>query len=128
MNSHAGRVRVGGVEHARRRINTSDSIRQSDQIVGVDSSAGSIILSLPNPSVVGATNTTGPISGVTITGPTSGTQTFVVQDEGGAAATNPITIGRNGTERINGVAADYIVNVAYKRVTLYTDGTDWYLS
>ena len=47
----------------------------------------------------------------------------VVGDYKGSAAANPITIGRTGGDKIDNVAADYVVNKAYLVVALQSMGT-----
>jgi hypothetical protein len=127
QNNYAGRWREGGVEKMRTPVALDYSILQSDQIVDVDTTLAVVAVTLPDPAVIAATNTFGPVPGPGgFAGPTSGSQIFVVGDEGGAAGTNAITIKRFGAEKINGVAADITITVPYGRVTLYSNGTDWF--
>jgi hypothetical protein len=52
---------------------------------------------------------------------------ITIKDAGGLAATNNITIARNASEEIEGVAANYIVQADYDTVDLVSDGTDWFI-
>jgi len=52
---------------------------------------------------------------------------FYVVDEGGATASNNLTIARSGSDVIVG-ATSVTVNVAYTSLTLYSDGTSaWFI-
>jgi len=50
----------------------------------------------------------------------------IIKDSGGAAATNNITIDTEGAETIDG-AATLVMNANYESVTLYCDGTNWFV-
>jgi len=50
---------------------------------------------------------------------------IIVKDAAGNAATNNITIDTQGSETIDG-AATYVINTNYGKVTLYSDGSNWY--
>ena len=61
---------------------------------------------------------------LTLPTPASGTY-VVVKDETGSSNTNNITIARNGSESIEGVAANYVVDSDFAYMTFLSDGTDW---
>lgn len=50
---------------------------------------------------------------------------IVVNDEGGSAGTNAITIATEGSETIDG-ATSQSVGSNYGALTLYSDGTNWF--
>jgi len=51
---------------------------------------------------------------------------ITIKDAGGAAAANNITIDTEGAETIDG-AATLVINVNYNFVSLYSDGTNWFI-
>lgn len=70
-------------------------------------------------------NTTG--GSFTITLPSPATQRrIMIKDVGGALGTNPLTIARNGSESIEGLAANLIVYSNWGFYTLQSDGTNWF--
>jgi hypothetical protein len=105
--------KVGPQFRSRRKVTSSTSLALTDAVVGVDSSAGAVTLTLPTPSTAAAYGSS---------------WTLRIQDEGNAAATHNITIARAGTEKINGAAADYVISTNSKGVNVYSDGTDWFIS
>ena len=52
---------------------------------------------------------------------------FFVVDSGGSSLTNNITIKRAGSEKINGVQGDLILNTNYGSCGLISNGTDWFV-
>ena len=87
---------------------TADTDLVGNTVTPVDSSAGAVTLTLPNPAG------------------SAGVQ-IVVLDSGGDSQTNFIKIERFGSERIQGFEADYYVPQAYGSVTLFCDGTNWFV-
>jgi len=75
----------------------------------VDTTGGAVTVTLPSPALEG---------GLAI----------VVQDVGGSALANNITVARFGSEKINGQASSKVLSTAYGRLTFYSNGTDWYAS
>jgi len=72
------------------------------------------------------TDTTG--GAVTITLPTPENNGFVsVVDSGGDANNNNITVARNGSESIQGVAADYVIDSNRASLNFVSDGTNWFI-
>jgi len=53
-------------------------------------------------------------------------RTIVIKDAGGEAATNNITIDTEGSETIDGRAI-YTMNNDYESITIYSDGSNWYV-
>jgi hypothetical protein len=52
---------------------------------------------------------------------------ITIKDAGGLAATNNITVARNASEEIEGVAASYLIQGDWASITLTSDGTDWFI-
>lgn len=52
---------------------------------------------------------------------------FMIKDINGNAGTNNITLHRNGSEEIDGIAADATLNVPYALTIVCSDGTDWFI-
>jgi len=52
---------------------------------------------------------------------------MVVKDSTGSCLTNNITLVRNGSEKIETVAASYVLNYSLGSWTIISDGTDWFL-
>lgn len=52
---------------------------------------------------------------------------FVVKDSTGSADSNNITIVRAGSEKIETVAASYVLNSALGSWTFVSNGTDWFI-
>lgn len=52
---------------------------------------------------------------------------FKIKDVDGSCDTNNITLVRNGSEKIENVAASYIMQAPYGEWNVYSDGTNWYL-
>jgi hypothetical protein len=51
----------------------------------------------------------------------------VIKDMSGDLLANSITIVRNGVESIDGVASNFIMKSNNQAITLFSDGTDWYI-
>jgi len=65
---------------------------------------------------------------VQITLPTPTADGFVkVKDSGGDANGNNITVARNGSENIDGTAANWVMDSNYEAKTFVSDGTDWWV-
>ncbi len=65
---------------------------------------------------------------VTVTLPTTEVRagrTYTIKDESGAASTNNITVATEGTETIDGSAAD-LITADYGSKTYYSDGSNWF--
>lgn len=81
----------------------------------------------PLPQVIGVNTTGGPF---TVTLPLSssipGSKQYIIQDEGGLAGTNNLTIATSGSDVING-AANYIMNTNYEGVDIYNTGTAFFV-
>jgi hypothetical protein len=64
---------------------------------------------------------------VTVTLPAPAVDAFVrVKDSSGSANTNNITVARNGSESIDGVAGNFTLDSNYESAVFVSDGTDWW--
>lgn len=52
---------------------------------------------------------------------------LIVKDVSGLCETNNITLHRNGSELIDGVAADKVMTINNEMLFLASDGTNWYV-
>jgi hypothetical protein len=52
---------------------------------------------------------------------------FSFKDVGGSLSTNPVTLTRAASEKIEDLAANYALEANYGTWTVGTDGTDWFL-
>jgi hypothetical protein len=64
---------------------------------------------------------------LTLPAPVNGL-TFEIWDLSGTAETNNITLVRNGSEKINGIAASRILQTNFGHYTIVSNGTDWLIS
>ncbi len=62
---------------------------------------------------------------ITLPAPVNG-RVIIIKDKTGQAETNNITLIRNGSEQIEGVAASRILSTNWGVWTITTDGTDWF--
>lgn len=104
-NYYAASIQGGHVSH-RTSTATDYTIKTSDTFVGVTSTAAARTITLPS---------TAPDAGWWI----------VVKDESNAAATNNITIARNG-RNINGAAANLTINTNSGVFRIYSDGSNYF--
>ena len=81
--------------------------RVGDHIIGVDTSGGTVIITLASITVIAG-------------------RTIIIKDEGGQAAANNITVATEGTETIDGNAANDVINVNWEARGYYSDGTNWF--
>lgn len=51
----------------------------------------------------------------------------VIKDISGDLDANTLNIVRNGTEKIDGIAANFQMKSGYQSVTIFCDGVDWYI-
>ncbi len=93
----------------RTSITGATSLTGADPLlVQADSTGGAFAITLPTAAAAG-----------------SG-RVFAIKDVGGAAATNNITISASGGAVIDG-AASYVMTVNYEAITIFCNGTDWFL-
>lgn len=108
MFSTLMKFRKGPNKEAYRSLGNSGTLNDTDEIVFLNP-ASSFNFTLATPNV---------FAGRTIT--------FI--DSAGNLGTKKVTLVRAGSETINNVAADYVLDVKYGRWELYSDGTNWHIS
>lgn len=72
-------------------------------------------------------DTTGGPGALTLPGSPIANFTFKVKDIGGAFGTNPVTLTRAGSEKIELLAANYLLQANYGEWQFISNGTDWYI-
>lgn len=77
-----------------------------DCIIGVDTSGGAVTITLPSAGAVAG-------------------KIYIINDEGGAAGTNNITVATEGSETING-ADTQTISANYGSLRVYSDGTNFF--
>lgn len=83
----------------------------TDEIIGVDSTDGTVTITLPL------------ISGI---GGSSNYRKYYIVDESGTSALNNITVVTNGSDTINKNADDMLIDIDHTSITLYNDGiSNW---
>jgi hypothetical protein len=97
----------GGIIHKRVLKSDNYTITTTDYFIGVDSSGGTIALTLPSANAT-----------------TSG-QTWVIKDEAGSANTNNVTVSRVGSDTIDGQNT-IVLESPYASIQLYCNGADKY--
>lgn len=88
------------------------TITTSDSIIFIDSSGSAFNLQLPNPSTIGSAGST---------------RVYRIVDTVGTLSTNNVTLVRFGSEKIEGVAANRLLQTDWGMWQLTTNGTDWFL-
>ncbi|HUW34773.1 MAG TPA: hypothetical protein VM223_24455, partial [Planctomycetota bacterium] len=97
----------GGRIHKRTAVTgASYDVLTTDEIVGV-SYGGACAIQLMSATVAAG-------------------RVYVVKDESGAAGANNITISTEATETIDG-AATAVISANYNSISLYSDGTNWFI-
>ena len=98
------------VGKAKRRlsITANYTATAADHFIGVNTTGGSVTITLPAPNSVGE----GKI--------------YIIKDEGGAAATNNIIINTADSAKIDSVAAVSLVS-NYGAINIYCNGSHWHI-
>lgn len=108
VNNNMGLSQQGYVRFKRTATATDYTVQTEDYIIGVTSTAAARTITLPN-------------SGI------SAGHTYVIKDESGACATNNISVTvTGGTKTIDGVTT-YTMNVNYGSITVYYNGTNYFI-
>lgn len=94
-----------GIIFNRVAVNTDYTILKENYIIGVDSTSGQIVITLPDASIL------------------QNGQAFVIKDEGGSAWDNNITIVASGSQKINGTNTA-ILEVPYSSINVYCNGSN----
>ena len=97
----------GGIKHERKFVNENYTVTTLDFFIGADSSNGILQITLPAASA------------------TLSRQTFVIKDEGGAAASNNITVVAPGSDTIDGINS-VVLKSPYASIQLYCNGSNKY--
>lgn len=103
------------------KISLSGSITNTTRTV-----AGSLTVDTTTTDSVLLVNTAAPRS-ITLPAPTNGRRIRIV-DISGNAGTNNITLIRNGSESINGIAASRVLASNFGQYDVVSDGTNWWIS
>lgn len=108
-SSTAQHIINGGIRRTTRTITTNLTIdtTTTDYLIYITTSSGAISVTLPVP--------------------TAGRQ-IVIKDLSGLANTNNITVVRNGSETIEGIAASKVLYANFGMWTFTSDGTNWWTS
>lgn len=77
-------------------------------------------------AIIGVTDTSIARTITLLTADADNGRVITVKDESGAAGTNNITIATEGSETIDG-AATSVISTNYGSVTVYSDGTNWFV-
>ena len=97
--------------YTRTAITNLDSpytILSSDEIIGVDTSSGTVSATLPQISTIGGGNNY---------------KKYYIVDEGGNSTSNNITVNTSGSDTINKQTSPMIITVDHTSITLYSDGS-----
>lgn len=97
----------GGVKQTVRSTSSSFTVdtTTADYIILMDSSGGAKNITLP--------------------APTAG-RILIIKDSTGSFETNNVTLVRNGSEQIEGIAASKALQTAWGSYTITSDGTNWW--
>ena len=80
--------------------------KESDYIIAVDTSGGAVTITLPTSALKAG-------------------KVYIIDDKGGNAGSNNITVATEGSEKIDG-AASATISTNYASLALYSDGSNWY--
>lgn len=100
-------TKVAGFRIKRTAVSYNYTIVLTDYVLGVDTSTTAIILNLPDAT-------------------TSENHVFNVVDESGNSSNNNITLIPHGSQTISG-GSQYIINTNYASITLYSNGSNFFI-
>lgn len=83
------------------------ALLSTDEVLQIDPSGGGFTINLPDPA---------------------GGQFITIADTGLSSGTNPITLHRHGAEKILGVTADKALSFSGGTWSVWSDGTNWWVS
>jgi len=83
------------------------TVQEGDYIIGVDTTSSAVTVTIPTALVRKAG------------------YVLIIDDKGGNAGSNNITVATEGSEKIDG-AASATISTDYASLALYTDGSNWY--
>lgn len=85
-------------------------------------------LTLAHDGAILHVDTTGGAVSLTLLDPTTASGfTFKVRDVANKFGTNAVTLVRNGSEQINGLAADFVLDADGGEWTVFCDGTNYFV-
>lgn len=99
-------TQLGNIRAGKSGVAISSDVSLTDQAIHFVDTSAARSLTLPAPAA---------------------TSFIVVKDKTGSAETNNITIVRNGGEKIETVAASFVLNETLGSWTFVSDGTDWFV-
>jgi hypothetical protein len=111
VSTGAGGVTVTTLVHLNPSIDSPYSISSgsdAQKVFLINSVNGAMTMNLPNP--VAHANFL-----------------FTIKDSGGTCSINNITLVRFAGEKIEGLAANYVIDADFNQLTFGTDGTDWFI-
>jgi len=88
-------------------VSSDYTVEEGDYIVAVDTSSSAVTVTIPTALV----KKTGYV--------------LIIDDQGGNAGSNNITVATAGSEKIDG-AASATISTNYASIALYSDGSNWY--
>lgn len=106
LNSAAGAGGLGAGGVVIKSANYAITLSDVNKVIAVDSSGGAITITLPTPT-----------AGFLIT----------IKDAYGDSLLNNITVERNGSETIDGVSSDYVIDTNFENRSFISDGTNWFV-
>lgn len=111
LASHANALEAA--TYGKRTVVGTASMNSDDGTLFLDTVTGGVPynIALPDPADAGV----------------AGHRYFFAAKDGANIETNTVTLVRFGTEKIDGLAANYVLDVAGGRWILESDGTDWYI-
>lgn len=107
-------------------ISVGLTTKNNTLIGGLIGQVNSIVgdISVPDGYCIIDVDTTSTAISITLPTPTSG-RLLIVRDSTGKFSTNNCTIIRNGSEKINNIAASKVLSAAFGLYTITCDGTNW---
>ncbi|RLG11856.1 hypothetical protein DRN69_07280 [Candidatus Pacearchaeota archaeon] len=109
---HSGKVTCKGLDNSGKQVvahtsvSSNYTVKDDDYIIGVDTSGGAVTVTIPTALLKKG-------------------RTLIINDEGGSASSNNITIATEGSEKIDG-SATATISTNNASIGLYSDGSNWY--
>lgn len=95
------------INYTHTAVASNYTVTFEDDIIGVDTSNNPVTITLPEIQDIGG-------------------KIYIITDEGGNAGINNITVETTGSDLILG-ETEVIINSDYNSITLYNNGTNWFL-
>lgn len=100
-------TKVEGKQYVKRRsVSAATTVNEDDYIIGVDTTSAAVTVTIPTALMEDG-------------------RVLIINDEGGNAGTNNITVATGGSEKVDGAATGSITT-DYGTLALYSDGSNWY--